>query len=126
MNRSGIALRIGAGMGALAIALGAFGAHSWKPLLMSNGTTTIWEKAVFYHAIHAVMLFILGGSRPLRLAPWLGFLLGIWFFSGSLYVLAVTNAHWLGAITPIGGTCFMVGWIWLMVCPGKASSAGQD
>jgi len=108
-------------MGALAIGLGAFGAHSLKQLLVDNGTTAIWEKAVFYHAIHAVMMFILAGSRPFRLVPWLSFLTGIFFFSGSLYLLALTNAHWLGAITPIGGTAFLVGWICLMICPGRGS-----
>ena len=107
------ALRIAALLGGLAVALGAFGAHGLKPLLTRNDTVTIWEKAVFYHLIHAVMLFIVAHRSPLHLGPWLSFLLGIILFSGSLYLLALTNVRWLGAITPIGGICFLVGWLWL-------------
>jgi uncharacterized membrane protein YgdD (TMEM256/DUF423 family) len=129
VNWSGVAIRIAAAMGALVVALGAFGAHSLKSVLAENQTTWIWERAVFYHAIHAVMLFILAGSRPLRLGPWISFLIGIVIFSGSLYALALTNAHWLGRITPIGGASFLVGWIWLMVCPrsgGSGNSSGKE
>src|SRR5512140_3283010 len=97
------AVRIAAILGLLAVALGAFGAHSLKDLLTRNETAAIWEKAVFYHFIHAVMLFILSYRSPLQTRPWFCFLLGILIFSGSLYILAVTKARWLGAITPIGG-----------------------
>ena len=116
-----LAIRVAAALGVLAVALGAFGAHSLKPLLAENQTAAIWEKAVFYHFIHAVMLFILAGRAPLNLGPWLCFLLGIVIFSGSLYLLAVTNLRWLGAITPLGGISFIVGWVWLVICPfGRA------
>ncbi|HET7624712.1 MAG TPA: DUF423 domain-containing protein [Verrucomicrobiae bacterium] len=111
-------LRIASLMGLLAVALGAFGAHSLKGILTNNGTTAIWEKAVFYHFIHAVMLFILA-TRAMNRGPWISFLIGIIIFSGSLYVLALTNVRWLGAITPIGGIAFIVGWAWLLICPGK-------
>jgi uncharacterized membrane protein YgdD (TMEM256/DUF423 family) len=104
------ATRIAAIMGFLAVALGAFGAHGLKGLLAQNGTTAIWEKAVFYHFIHAVMLFVLAGRKPFPTAAWWGFFIGIIFFSGSLYLLAVTNMLWLGAITPVGGVSFLVGW----------------
>jgi len=114
---SATALRIAAIMGGLAVALGAFGAHSLKTVLADHQTTVIWEKAVFYHFIHAVMLFVLAGRPPLRLFPWLCFLGGILIFSGSLYVIAVTNARWLGAITPIGGVSFIAGWICLAIKP---------
>ena len=96
---SSTALRIAALLGALAVGLGAFGAHGLKNLLAQNNTAAIWEKAVFYHFIHAIMLFILAGRSPLQLGPWLCFLLGIAVFSGSLYLLAVTNIRWFGAIT---------------------------
>ena len=66
--------------------LGAFGAHGLHGLLDRNGTTMIWEKAVFYHFIHAVMLFVLAQGRPLKVAPWWCFLAGIVIFSGSLYL----------------------------------------
>jgi uncharacterized membrane protein YgdD (TMEM256/DUF423 family) len=111
-----LALRIAAVLGFLAVALGAFGAHGLKDLLARNQTAPIWEKAVFYHFIHTVMLFLLAGRSPLQLGPWVSFLLGIVVFSGSLYVLALTNVRWLGAITPFGGVSFLVGWAWLAIC----------
>ena len=116
------AMRIAALAGALAVVLGAFGAHSLRELLGRNETTAIWEKAVFYHFIHAVMLFVLAMRNPLPRVPWFCFLIGIVIFCGSLYLLAVTNVHWLGAITPIGGISFIVGWIWLAVCPRMSES----
>jgi uncharacterized membrane protein YgdD (TMEM256/DUF423 family) len=108
-----IATRIAAVLGALAVTLGAFGAHGLKDLLAQNGTAAIWDKAVFYHFIHAVMLFVLAQRQPLKAGPWWCFFSGIVIFSGSLYVLAVTNMHWLGAITPVGGVSLIAGWIWL-------------
>ena len=104
-------------MGFLAVALGAFGAHSIKSLLAQYGTTAIWEKAAFYHFIHAVILFVLAGRKPFEPGPWWCFLLGILLFSGSLYLLAVTNIQLLGAITPFGGLCFLAGWAWLVFKP---------
>lgn len=106
-------------MGFSAVALGAFGAHGLKSVLTQNGTAAIWEKAVFYHFIHTVMLFILANRPPLRLGPWVSFLAGILIFSGSLYLLAVTNLKWLGAITPIGGLSFLTGWLWLIIAPER-------
>ena len=107
-------------MGLLAVALGAFGAHSLKTLLAQNGTTAIWEKAAFYHFIHAVMLFVLAERKPFQIGPWWCFLVGIFLFSGSLYLLAVTNLLWFGAITPIGGVSFLIGWGWLVFKPSRA------
>jgi uncharacterized membrane protein YgdD (TMEM256/DUF423 family) len=116
------ATRIAALAGALALALGAFGAHGLKEILARHGTAAIWETAVFYHFIHAVMLFVLAGRTPVPTGPWLSFLLGILIFSGSLYLLALTNQRWLGAITPFGGISFLVGWIWLAVAPGRTTT----
>jgi uncharacterized membrane protein YgdD (TMEM256/DUF423 family) len=121
MNSS-TALRIAAVFGFLAVALGAFGAHLLHPLLVQNQTTEIWEKAVFYHFIHAVMLFIVAGRTPFRRGPWLCFLAGIVIFSGSLYLLALTHLRWLGAITPMGGVSFLVGWLWLAIAPFSRSA----
>ena len=104
------ATRIAAATGFLAVALGAFGAHGLKDILAQNGTAAIWEKAVFYHFIHAVMLFLLAGRKPFAAVAWWCFLAGIVIFSGSLYLLALTNAHWLGAMTPFGGASLLVGW----------------
>lgn len=115
--RNSTALRIAALLGLLAVALGAFGAHGLKGLLDRNGTAVIWEKAVFYHFIHAVMLFVLAQRPTVQLGPWLSFLIGIVIFSGSLYLLAVTNLRVLGAVTPIGGISFIIGWLWLAFAP---------
>ena len=108
------ATRIAATAGFLAVTLGAFGAHGLKHLLTQNGTAAIWETAVFYHFIHAVMLFILAERKTLPVVAWWNFLIGIVIFSGSLYLLAVTNVLWLGAITPFGGLAFLIGWAWLV------------
>lgn len=121
IKSNSLPLRIAALLGLLAVALGAFGAHGLKDVLARNGTAVIWEKAVLYHFIHAVMLFILAGRTPLHAGPWFSFLTGIAFFSGSLYLLALTNARWLGAITPIGGVSFIVGWLWLLLAPSRPS-----
>ena len=113
------AVRVAAALGFLAVALGAFGAHGLRDLLLRNGTAAIWEKAVFYHFIHAIMLFVLAQKPALQLGPWVCFLVGIIIFSGSLYVLALTNARVLGAITPVGGLSFLIGWIWLVIAPKR-------
>jgi uncharacterized membrane protein YgdD (TMEM256/DUF423 family) len=115
------ALRISAATGFLAVTLGAFGAHALKVTLAQNGMTGIWEKAVFYHFIHAVMLFVVAERKPFLAGAWWSFFVGILIFSGSLYLLALTNVKWLGAITPIGGAGFLVGWAWLFFCRPKDS-----
>lgn len=114
------ATRVAAAAGFLAVALGAFGAHGLKNILAQNETAAIWETAVFYHFIHTVMLFVLAGRKPLAAGPWWCFLAGIVVFSGSLYLLAVTSAHWLGAITPLGGLSFLAGWLWLAIIAVRA------
>lgn len=99
----------------LAVALGAFGAHALKARL-SPEMTAVWQTAVQYHAWHALGLFGLGllmlhwpERAGLGLAAWL-LLGGIALFSGSLYALALTGVRGLGAVTPIGGVCFLAGW----------------
>ena len=112
---STVASRVAAASGLLAVVLGAFGAHGLKDLLAQNGTATIWDKAVFYHLIHAVMLFLLAERRVFPALAWWSFFTGIVIFSGSLYLLAVTNLHWLGAVTPLGGISFIIGWARLLL-----------
>ncbi|MFO1500566.1 MAG: DUF423 domain-containing protein [Verrucomicrobiota bacterium] len=114
-----VAWRIAAIAGLLAVALGAFGAHGLKDILAKHQTREIWNTAVFYHAIHAVMLFVLSSRSPVSTGAWCAFLVGIVIFSGSLYLLALTNQRWLGAITPLGGVSFLLGWLWLAVSPGN-------
>jgi uncharacterized membrane protein YgdD (TMEM256/DUF423 family) len=111
--------RVSALMGLLAVALGAFGAHAVKTLLTQNGMTSVWQTATFYHFIHAVMLFVLAGRKPFAAVAWWCFLIGIILFSGSLYLLAATNVLWLGAITPVGGLGFLIGWGWLVFKPAR-------
>ncbi len=119
---SAIATRMAAAAGLLAVALGAFGAHGLKDLLAQNGTAAIWEKAVLYHFIHAVMLFILAERKVLPAVAWWSFFAGIVFFSGSLYLLAVTNVRWLGAVTPVGGVSLVFGWGALLLCSQSQKS----
>ena len=105
------ALRISAIVGFLAVALGAFGAHGLHGVLEKNARLATWETAVLYHLTHAVVLLIIATLRPLRAAAFWLMLTGIAIFSGTLYVLALTNVKWLGAITPIGGVCLLAGWL---------------
>ncbi len=111
--------RIAATLCFLAVGLGAFGAHALKETLAAHAMTDAWNKAVLYHFVHALALLLLatlpGASR---LASGL-LLAGIVLFSGSLYVLALTNIRWLGAITPLGGLCFLAGWLTLVIAPPR-------
>ena len=111
--------RIAAVLCFLAVALGAFGAHALRSTLEAHGMLDVWNKAVFYHFIHAVALLTLALYGTInRGALWLVFV-GILLFSGSLYLLALTNLRWLGAVTPLGGLCFLAGWGWLVLAPPK-------
>lgn len=107
-------LALGAINGFLAVAFGAFAAHGLKQIL-SDGLLAVFETGVEYQAVHALALLVVGllGERVphprLKVAGW-AFATGILLFSGSLYLLALTDARWLGAITPVGGTAFLVGW----------------
>ena len=111
--------RIAAVVCFLAVALGAFGAHALKPTLEANGTRDIWNTAVLYHLAHGIVLVVLAlQPRAIRLASCL-FVAGIVIFSGSLYILAVTDIRALGAVTPVGGFCFLAAWLWLIVSPSR-------
>lgn len=111
--------RIAAALCLLAVGLGAFGAHALKATLQSSGMLDAWEKAVLYHFLHALALLILAFNAAGNRAAYFLILAGIVFFSGSLYAMALTNVRWLGAITPIGGLCFLAGWAWLIVSPPR-------
>jgi len=105
------ALRLAAAIGFLAVALGAFGAHGLKATLEATGRAANWETAAQYHLVHAAVLLALALREPIARLSFLLFTAGIAIFSGSLYVLAVTNMKWLGAITPLGGLCLLGGWL---------------
>lgn len=105
--------------GAIAVGIGAFGAHGLKPMLEASGRLETFETAVKYHFYHSLVLFALGilalvkpNWKKLALSFW-GFTLGILIFSGSLYVLCLSGITWLGAITPLGGVAFILGWLGL-------------
>ncbi len=103
----------GAAIGALGVALGAFGAHGLEARLEASGRMETWETAVFYHLVHAVVLAMLGRSGERVRGIWICFAVGVGLFSGSLYALALTDWGGFGAIAPLGGTSLIVGWIWL-------------
>jgi uncharacterized membrane protein YgdD (TMEM256/DUF423 family) len=113
-------LRLAAALCFLAVAFGAFGAHALKPTLEAHGLTDVWNKAVLYHFIHAIALFVLALLTTSHRGVWWLFCAGIFLFSGSLYLMALTNVRWLGAITPLGGLCFLAGWAWLVVAPPRS------
>jgi len=103
--------------GFLAVAFGAFAAHSLKDSL-SSYSLEIWKTAVLYQFFHTLVILQLSHlTKPSRFLiktqTW--FCIGIVLFSGSLYLLSVTGISKLGMITPIGGVCFLIGWIYLMV-----------
>lgn len=109
-----------AGLG-LAVILGAFGAHGLRGKLDAY-SMGIYERAVFYQFIHAMGLLVAPILvRMTALRPSTGTLVcallfaGIVTFSGSLYLLALTGTRWLGAITPIGGVCFIAAWLLLAI-----------
>lgn len=76
-----------------------------------------WNKAVLYHLVHAVALVALALHGAGNRATYFLLAAGILLFSGSLYTMALTNVRWLGAITPLGGLCFLAGWAWLVIAP---------
>jgi len=108
-------LQTSAILGFLAVLLGAFGAHALHDQLVANERLETWETAVFYHFIHTLVLLWLSNKSPAPKWPVILFLAGIGIFSGSLYVLCLTQISKLGAITPLGGLALMGGWLSLLV-----------
>lgn len=112
-------IAIAALLGALSVGLGAFGAHGLKKILDANQLAT-FETAVryqFYHTLALLAVGILFQQYANNRMLWAGrlFLIGILVFSGSLYLLCLLpQFSWLGAITPIGGASFIVGWLCLL------------
>src|SRR5262252_10876580 len=111
--------RIAAVLCFLAVTLGAFGAHGLRSTLEARGMLDVWNKAVFYQFVHAIALLALALYGTINRGACLLLLIGVLLFSGSLYLLALTNLRWLGAVTPFGGLCFLAGWAWLVLSPPR-------
>ena len=106
----------------MAVGTGAFGAHGLEGKL-SDKYMSIWEKATtyqMYHGLGLLVIVLISGTTSINV-NWAGWLLffGIVFFSGSLYFLALTQVRILGAITPIGGVLFIIGWLVLVIATLK-------
>lgn len=110
----------GAILGMLGVIMGAFGAHALEETLVGFGTADTFETAARYHMYHALFLLALGIVGEFGTTKWLR--LAVWFaaagtviFSGTLYILAMFNLKWMGAITPLGGLLLILGWACLLV-----------
>jgi len=105
---------LGAVLAFLGVALGAFGAHGLRGTLSAQDMAT-FEAGVRYQLVHALALLAVAWASTrwpgatVHAAGWL-FVAGTVVFSGSLYVLVLTGPRWLGAVTPLGGVCFLLGW----------------
>ena len=117
-------IALGALLGFLGVALGAFGAHAIRDRITPD-LLAIYQTGVHYHQIHALALVGLGlwegqkGSTKTTTAAGIALLMGILIFSGTLYLLAITGTRWWGAITPIGGLSLQIGWICFAVSAWK-------
>jgi len=122
MIATGRFFSIGAVSALIAVAAGAFGAHALRSRL-EPASLAIFETGARYQMYHALGLiavaFALSQWPAARTAVWAGwlFVAGTMLFSGSLYLLALTGVRWLGAVTPLGGLAFMLGWICLALAP---------
>jgi uncharacterized membrane protein YgdD (TMEM256/DUF423 family) len=123
-------LAAGAASALVSVAAGAFGAHALKSRLTPD-LLAIFEVGARYQMYHALALCAVGllsllpqqgGRAALQASGWL-FCSGTLLFSGSLYVLALSGQRWLGAITPLGGLCFLGGWLALLIAawPGRGA-----
>ena len=104
----------------VAVALGAIGAHMVEKTLEANGRLETWHTAVLYHLIHGIALLALALSNRWNAFAFWGWMAGILFFSGGLYAYSLTPIKEFGMISaPVGGILFLVGWLGLIISPGK-------
>jgi uncharacterized membrane protein YgdD (TMEM256/DUF423 family) len=120
-------------LGLTGVALGAFGAHALKSRLAANGMTGTWDTAVQYHLVHAVAVLAVAAlcasnntpnSKKFCLVAW-SWTIGVFLFSGSLYLMALGGPRWLWPATPSGGVAFLVGWVCLLI-PERDSHPGRE
>ena len=110
-------VRLGAVLGFVGVALGAFGAHGLRQRVPPE-MIEVWKTGVLYHLVHTLALLLVAafGARVGRGALVAGlFLAGIVIFSGSLYLLVLTGQRGWGAVTPLGGVAFLLGWLMLAI-----------
>lgn len=123
MDKQRVFIRAGAGLGFLAVGLGAFGAHALESLL-DDGGSSIYETAVRYHFYHALaILAVAAGSKRLWKSSWsaracAAWAVGVVLFSGSLYGIALTGVGWLAALAPLGGAAMLIGWGFAFLAAG--------
>lgn len=103
-------IRVAAVLGALAVAAGAFGAHGLRDMVTPE-RLDVWRTGALYHLVHAVVLLGIASRPAPRVLPFALLTAGIVLFSGSLYLLVLLDAGWLGAVTPFGGVAFIAGWL---------------
>ncbi len=112
-------IKLGAFMMALSVAFGAFGAHALKDLLDEH-MTKVYHTAVEYQFYHSLGMFVvafvayINDDKKVKIAGYI-MVISTAIFCGSLYIMTITELKWLGAITPIGGTGFIISWIMLLV-----------
>lgn len=117
-------LAIASILGGISVVFGAFASHALKDRLSAN-SLAIWEtgtKYQMYHALALMLVALLLSRFPdsvLLMVAGYAFIAGIFIFSGSLYGLTITGIKWLGAITPIGGMGFIIGWLCLALATGQ-------
>ena len=115
-----IVLLTAAILGGVSVGIGAFGAHALRATLEANGRLETFETAVKYQFYHTLALLAIGilmyhiPDKRLGYAA-VAMVGGVFIFSGSLYILCLTDTRWWGAITPFGGVLLMVGWILLVL-----------
>ena len=107
------------------MAIGAFGAHALKNILEANDRMQTFETGVkyqFYHALALILLGLLMQKFDHKLFIWsgYGFIIGTILFSGSLYILSLTGIGKWGAVTPLGGVAYLIGWITLVIGISKS------
>lgn len=115
---------------ALGVACGAFGAHALRDSL-SPSDMAIWEKAVFYHLVHALAALMVASEQIKVLSPKRArsmsalLLVSVTVFSGSLYVLVLSGQRWLGMVTPLGGLGFIAAWLLLTVAAFRSRNLSE-
>ena len=117
-------------LGLMAVALGAFGAHALSSNVPESRQAT-WSTAVDYHMFHVLGMLALEAVFRGAQSPWVvraqtSFVMGIALFSGSLYALVLLDFPALGAVTPFGGLCFMLGWLSAGLAAFTSDDSGHD